>query len=130
MDEKIRGSFPGGPRKSQPAAERTGAPRLSRVQDIERRSADRQQGRARGRRKKRFFFGLVVSLVAAGSVGLYFGQRSHTTLEELRAEQEAALGPGSGSVDEMDMSAVTGEVNRMLMELYKMEDIEYMRNSR
>ena len=72
----------------------------------------------------------MVSLVAAGSVGLYFGQRSHTTLEELRAEQEATAAPESGSLEEMGMSAVTGEVNRMLMELYKMEDIEYMRNSR
>ena len=32
---RITGSFPGGPRKEVPAAERTEAPRLSRIEDIE-----------------------------------------------------------------------------------------------
>ena len=92
MDEKLRGSFPGAPSKTRPVAERTTAPRLSRVEDRERRSAVRQQGHARARRKKRFVVGLVVSLIAAGGTGLYFEKLSHVTLEEIRAEQETVTG--------------------------------------
>mgnify|MGYP003985502273 FL=1 len=130
MDEKLRGSFPGGSSKTRPVAERTTAPRLSRVEDLERRSAVRQQGRTRARRKKRFVLGLVVSLIAAGGTGLYFGKRSHVTLEEIRAEQETVTGGAQGGGGDTDMSFLSGEVNRTLLELWKMEDIEYMRNSR
>jgi hypothetical protein len=74
--------------------------------------------------------GLVVSLIAAGGTGLYFGKRSHVTLEEIRAEQETVTGGAQGGGGDTDMSFLSGEVNRTLLELWKMEDIEYMRNSR
>ncbi len=128
MNEKIRGSFPGGPRKSAPAAERTTAPRLSRVEDIEERFELRFLGRRQGRRRQRALFGFVVSLAIAGGGGVYIGQRGNTTLEEFRAEREAqTAGPSIGGVD---MSGINSEVNRTLLELWKMEDVEYVRNPR
>ena len=57
---------------------------------------------------------------------MYLGLRNRATLEEIRAEfaaQQAAEAGGGPS----DMST---EVNRAMMELWKMEDVEFMRNTR
>jgi len=124
---KIRGSFPGGPRKSVPALQRTAPPRLSRVEEIEERSAARMIGLTHGRRRSRLMFGFLVSVVVAGGTGVYFGVRNQRTLEGIRAEREAETAQTSGGLMNDEL---TSEVNRALLELWKMEDVEYMRNSR
>jgi len=122
-EQTIRGSFPGGPRKSAPAGARTSAPRLERVEQIEAGVARRRLRMTRRERHKRLAYGLVTVVVVAGGVGVYTGWRSHTTAEQLRAEAEAAV----ATEDIMDLSK---EVNRTLLELWKMEDVEFMRNNR
>ena len=69
---------------------------------------------------------VLLSVAVSGAGGVYLGLRNRVTLEEIRAElaaqQAAEAGGGFG-----DLST---EVNRAMMELWKMEDVEYMRNSR
>ena len=120
MEERIRGSFPGGPRRGAPAEVRTKAPRLRRVREIEAAVAKRGFDHMRRRRRRRVLVGFVFALTTAGGVGAAIGLRSHTTSEELvtaGARREAA---------EMDISK---DLNRTLLELWKMEDVEFMRNS-
>ena len=123
MNDRIAGSFPGGPQRRTSAAKRTSAPRLRRVEDIEARAARQQIRRSQGRRQKRVFFAMLVSVVLAGAAGTILGVRNRTSLEQVRAEVAAE----TASADMSDMST---EVNRALLELWKMEDVEYQRNSR
>ena len=126
MEGRMSGSFPGGPRKQVAAAERTAAPRLSRVEDMEERAVDRHVRRSQQRRRKRIAFAVLLSVAVSGAGGVYLGLRNRATLEEIRAEfaaQQAAEAGGGPS----DMST---EVNRAMMELWKMEDVEFMRNTR
>lgn len=62
---------------------------------------------------------LVLGSLLAGGVGVALGTRSRTTAEEALAEQQADRRP-----DRMD---ITREVNRTLLELWKMEDLEAIR---
>ena len=120
MEERIRGTFPGGPRRKDPAPVRTKAPRLRRVREIEASVAKRGFDHIRRRRRRRVFTGFVFALTVAGGLGTVIGLRSHTTSEEL-----VAAGAGR-EVPEMDISQ---DLNRTLLELWKMEDVEFMRNS-
>ena len=127
MEGKISGSFPGGgPRNKVAAAERTAAPRLSRAQEIEERAVDRHVRRRHGRRQKRIIYAAVFSVLVSGATGAYLGFRNRSTLEEVRAElaaqQAAETGGGMG-----DMSS---EINKAMLELWRMEDVEFMWNSR
>ncbi len=54
------------------------------------------------------------------------GLRSHPTAEQLRAEAAAAAS-GSGT---LDLEGLSSEINRTLLELWKMENIEFLRSSR
>ena len=67
---------------------------------------------------------MLVSTVISGAVGALLGIRSNATLEGLRAEQAAEAEPSG------DMLGLSSEVNRTLLELWKMEDVEFLRNSR
>ena len=123
MKGRIHGSFPGGPRKSVPAAERTTAPRLECVEQIEAGIAQRQVRQKRRARLKRMLYGFVLAAGVAVGAGFYMGFKSRTTVEQLRAEAEAAQA-------EQGMSELSTEVNRTLLELRKMEELEFARNSR
>lgn len=124
MEARMRGTFPGGPRKSVAAAERTAPARLGRVQQIEEQAARRYTRRGSRQRRKRLLYGFLSAVVVSGGVGMYMGLQSHTTLEEVRAnEAAAAAGPaGSG-----ELSSV---LNKAMMELWKVEDVECQRNRR
>ena len=126
MEGRMSGSFPGGPRKTVAAAERASAPRLRRVEDIEERAVGRHVRRSRSRRRIRIASVVLFSVAVSGAGGVYLGLRNRATLEEIwaefAAEQAAEAGGGFG-----DLST---EVNRAMMELWKMEDVEFARNSR
>ena len=119
MEGKISGSWPGGPKRDGETGERTRRPRLQRVEEIEKRSATRSLRRQRKARTKRFLFGVGFSAVVAGGFGWVLGLRSHATLQEINAEKAEMQGHDS------DLSK---EVSRALLELWKMEDVEYERN--
>ena len=119
MEGKISGSWPGGPKRDGEAPERTHPPRLERVEEIERRSASRSLRRQRKARTTRFLFGIGFSALVAGGFGWVLGLRSHVTLQEINAEQVAQ------EIQESDMAT---EINRVMLELWRMEDVEYERN--
>lgn len=59
-------------------------------------------------------------VVAAFAAGLALGLASHTTADAITAEQQAARIRDLG---------ISSEVNRVLLELWKMEDVEHARNT-
>lgn len=63
-------------------------------------------------------WGFVVSLVAAGSVGLYLGIQSHTSPRDISERAE------DRRIRDLDISQ---EVNRTLLELWRMEELEAQR---
>ncbi|HSW27853.1 MAG TPA: hypothetical protein VLH75_00045 [Longimicrobiales bacterium] len=119
MEKRIEGSFPGGPTRRDPGEPAPQAPRLRRVEEIEERASSRVLHSARGRRTTRLRAGLLVALGAAFAIGLALGRASHMTQEKLTAGREAARARDLG---------VSSEVNRVLLELWRMEDIEAARN--
>lgn len=126
MEDRIGGAFPGGPSRKGSTEERGSKPRLTRVEDIELRKAAQRERRARRRRLKRLAAGVGLSVVVAGAGGVYLGLQSHQSIDEIRSEQSFAEESESG----FDMSEISQEVNRTLLELWRMEQVEYTRNSR
>jgi len=120
MDQRISGSFPGGPRRSAPVPDRNGPPRLARVEDIESRLARARLKHGRRRRRRRVVAGFGVVLVFAGGIGVFAGMRGNSTRDELTAEQEA---------EQARNTDISSEVNRALLELWRMEDVEAFRNN-
>ena len=121
MDGRIEGGFPGGPRRRGGEGPSRGnhPPRIERVGDMEHRVSRRKLERTRSRRSRRIVLGLLAATVVAGSAGAYIGYSSHTTPQEVTAAQDAAM--------RLDAD-VSKEVNRTLLELWKMEDVESLRN--
>ena len=123
MEARMRGTFPGGPRKSVVATERNAPTRLASVQQIEEQAARSYTRRGSGKRRKRLFFGFLSAVVVSGALGLYMGLQSHTTLEEVRAaEAAAAKRPAAGEF--------SNELNKAMAEHWRMEDVEFQRNRR
>ncbi len=126
MEGRISGSFPGGPRKRVAAAERTSTPRLRRVEDIEELAVGQHIRRTRDRRRRRILYTVLVSVAISGATGWYWGIQNRSSVEEVRAQMAAQRAAESGG----DMSDLSSEVNRAMLELWRMEDVEYQRNTR
>ena len=118
MEGRIRGSYPGGPRKGSPPPERSRAPRLSRVEEIEAGIARRSLRLSRRRKKRRLAVGLVAALLVSGGFGLLLGVRSHTTPAEIVARTRVSR------KRDLDISR---EVNRTLLQLWQMEDLDHFK---
>lgn len=114
---RIRGSYPGGPKREGRSDGRDDAearrPRLETVEQIEERVAHASRTRQRRRRARRVWAGFVVALALAAGTGFVLGIRSHRSSEQLTAERNVPRPPQA-----FDPSF---ETNRMLMELWKME---------
>jgi hypothetical protein len=93
---------------------------LRRVADIEESISRRRLHAARRRRSVRVRVGLAAVVALAFAIGAVLGRRSHTTAAELTEAREAAR------TRDLDISQ---EVNRTLLELWKMEDVEASRNA-
>lgn len=119
MAERTRRSFPGGPRHSVPGSEGRRPARIQTVEEIEAGIASRTLKRRSGRRRRRAVVGFVVATAAAGALGAYVGHESHQTPQEITAAQEQAR------MKDLDIS---WQVNRTLLQLWKMEDVEALRN--
>ena len=119
MEERITGSWPGGPKREGDAHKRTRPPRLRRAEDIEAGLAARSVRIRHGARSRRIAIGLGVSLAVAGGFGWVLGKASHRTAEEVISEYATARRR------DLDISA---EVNRTLLELWKMENVQAARN--
>jgi D-serine deaminase-like pyridoxal phosphate-dependent protein len=123
---KLRGSYPGGPRRGRDAPAE-GDDSSSRARSLESaEEIDARMGRAAARRRadkkrKRAWSIFAAALLLAGGAGLYLGFLTHRTSEQLTDEREAER---QGDLSDQ----ITSETNRMLMELWRMEDVEFQRN--
>ena len=115
---RISGSYPGGPSRDRSEVDKRADKRLNDLASVEqietRRGTDEVRTRGR-RRRKRLIIGLVVSILVAGSGGVFIGLQSHRTAEELAAEQRAQA--------EAEFN-LRRESDRLINELWKMEDLE------
>jgi hypothetical protein len=89
------------------------------VAEIEERMSEGRRARSRRRRQNRVLLGLIAAMLVAGAGGLMLGRSSHRTRDEILAEQAQQRGKDK---------FISGEVNRTLLELWKMEDVEALRN--
>lgn len=121
-DPRIKGSFLGGPSRPGEGGSPHTRP-VQTVEEIEHGLVRRRMYGVRSRRRSRSVWGMVAVVAVAGAVGYLLGLGSHRTQEELRSDAEA------GARKELDLS-ISKEVNRTLLELWKMEDVEAMRNRR
>jgi len=111
---EVGSSYPGGPRRSNDGAERTSRTPLSSEERLER---GRSRHRRRKDRRRRIYATAVigVAVFAAATLGYVLGDRVSADGREGTAEGRDAL-----SAEEL----VTSELNRVLMELWKMESLE------
>lgn len=118
MSEPIRGSYPGGPRRGTgPESDRL-ARRIEPVSALEERLSRRKLDRTRRRRARRLLLGFLGAMIVSGAVGVFVGLDSHATQAELTEAQRV--------VRERDVD-ISREVNRTLLQLWKMEEIEALR---
>lgn len=118
MAERITGSFPGGPTRKDTSPQREGPPRTARVEELEAARATRAVHIRQRARRRRVVWGFVLSLLIAGGVGLALGLGSHTTAEDISAQAQQTR------AKDLDISK---EVNRTLLELWRMEEVEAQR---
>lgn len=119
MTTRTGSLFPGGPSRRPDGHADTRRPRLTSVAEIEARLADRRRATRRRGRRLRIIAGLGVTALVAFGLGMAVGRGARVTREELILAEEARTARGTG---------VDAEVNRMLMELWRMEDVEAFRN--
>lgn len=119
MDERIRGSYPGGPKRDREPGGDERPVRLRGVEEMESSRARRSLCRSRRSRRRRAWAGLAAVLAVAFAVGAALGLSSHETQETLTRREEAS------ARQDLDISK---EVNRTLLQLWKMEDLEAARN--
>jgi hypothetical protein len=88
------------------------------VEELEGRIAHRTRSAERGRRRRRVWAGLVTALVVAGAIGFGVGRA-------VRPPQPEEVLPTSGrsAVNQV----ISEQVNRMLIEEWRMEDVQYAR---
>ncbi len=115
------GIYPGGPHGAASVKEMQRPPRLMRVEEIEKRIARRSNRHGRRKRRNRLVLALLLVASAAGGLGLILGHSTHTTAEELTDALRVKRNPGPGSSE---------EINRVLRELWRMEEVEFARTRR
>jgi hypothetical protein len=115
---RIRGRYPGGPSREGGESGDGGdkpAPRLDRVEEMEAHVGRRSRARAQRRRSRRLLSGMVVAVALSAGFGVYLGLRAHRTSEQLTEERN--------DTRELQQD-ITRETNRVLLELWRMEDVE------
>jgi len=119
MSDRITGSFPGGPTRSDTSPQRDGPLRTQSVRERAEDRAARSIENRRSARSRRVLLGFVLAVVVAGAVGWGLGrqdQPTQTSLQQEAVQQRAA---------DLDISR---EVNRALLEIWRMEEVEANRN--
>ena len=86
VEERITGSYPGGPRRDGDPGKPAHAPRLQPAEDIEAGFAARSRRHKHRVRSRRIALVLWLSLALAGTLGWFLGKGSHRTVEELNAK--------------------------------------------
>ena len=115
------GTYLGGPQGAASVKEMRRPPRLMGVEEIEERIASRASQHGRRNRRKRLVLAFLLGISAAGGLGLILGHSTHTTPEEVAEALEVKRNPDSG---------ISEEINRALLELWRMEEVEFARTRR
>ncbi len=118
MSEPIRGRYPGGPRRPRDKEASRPPTHVPTVAEIEMGIAKRTRAAESQARHRRVWIGFLVSLILAGSVGFGVGRAVREPTADIALPQGARSG--------LDKEIST-QVNRTLLELWKMEDVEYAR---
>lgn len=113
MSGRIGGIFPGGPHRIGDGG--SAARRIRRVADVAEATGRRGRARARWHRRRRAVLGALAVAAAAGAVGVLAGRGLGADPPERAARADSA-----SALDR----AISREVNRTLLELWKMEDAE------
>lgn len=116
MDRHIQGVFPGGPRRDAGAGGRAGPVR--RMEDLAAGAVALHRRRGAARRRRRWTVGSLVAVSVAGIAGYVLGRESRATAEQLTRQGET-----QATLDRF----ISREVNRTLLELWRMEDVERIR---
>ena len=115
--KRMRGSYPGGPRHGVRPEQDAGAAPVRPLESMEQREGRLGSGflrRQGSRRSRRIRGGILVAIAVAALVGLQLGLYSHRTSEEI-----------TGQRTEADReSNLSDETNRVLLELWRMEEAE------
>jgi hypothetical protein len=119
MGVRIEGAFPGGPRRGE-AARAHPFTKPALAEELAERAVLRRAARARARRLRRITLVYLCAAILAAVVGFSLGLASRRTPADLVEEQEAAR--------RSDGDLLSQEVNRTLLELWKMEDFESLRD--
>lgn len=111
----IRGAYPGGPTHPATLSEPGLTPFIPSVASLETYAAHRRLLRRRARRAARRIVGVSAVFAAALVIGGALGRASRVTPTEVASARQA-----QPSMDRL----ISREVNRTLLELWKMEDLE------
>ncbi|HSW31161.1 MAG TPA: hypothetical protein VLH75_16870 [Longimicrobiales bacterium] len=112
---RIAGAFPGGPTRTGSGRGAGGGPLLPTAEQLEAARLGHATRHAGARRRTRRATAVAFAGAAAALLGGLVGWASHTTREDLMAVQRPD--------DSLD-GIISREVNRTLLELWKMEDVE------
>ncbi len=118
MSERIRGQFPGGPRRPQEGGTSRPPTHIPTVDEIEGAIARQTRTEEHRRRRRRVAMGFVSSLIVAGGIGFGVGRAVRKPAPEMALPERSRSG--------LDKEIST-QVNRTLLELWRMEDVEYAR---
>ena len=119
MDDRIGGSFPGGPHRVAPGHGKESRPLPDTVRELEERITRRRLARARLRRVRRIRLCFLCATLLAAVMGYAVGFATRTRRADLlRATDEGW---------QLD-TQLSKQVNRTLLELWKMEDFESVRD--
>jgi len=123
QDARIQGSFPGGPSRRQGGEPSPPTRAVRTMDEVEAGIARRRQRiRERGRRSRAAWTAVGIGILAA-ALGYGLGRWSHRTPAQLQADAEVQA---RKQVD----GFISREVNRTLLELWRMEDVEALRSRR
>ena len=115
---RIRGRYPGGPQREGASDAEGGAgaaPHLHTVGELEAGRGRKSRAREQRRRARRVWSGLILAITASAGVGLFLGLRSHRTSEQITDERNDTR---------EQQQELSRETNRVLLELWRMEDVE------
>lgn len=116
---RIGGTFPGGPHRSGPSPRQGHRALPPTAKELEERIERHGLERSHARRVRRVRLCFICAAALSAAIGFTIGLTSHTTQAEL---SEAVQAQQRRDAD------ISKEVNRTLLELWKMEDFESARN--
>ena len=117
--DRISGAYPGGPSRERVEGDESHAPppAIRGGEDREQRAALRMQHDKLRSRRTRLVVGVGVTLLLSAAAGTYWGLSAIKTSDELAEVERERLNQSQADI-------VGRELDRLVDELWKMEDLE------